>query len=60
MIVEQCERNCFCKDCTDEKCIYAGDKMADCPKWVCDENRDCDNCTFLKGFYAEMKKGGAE
>ena len=60
MIIERCEKNCFCKDCTDEKCLYAGDKMADCPKWVCDKNRDCDNCTFLKGFYAEMEKGGVK
>lgn len=57
--LEVCTKTCFCKDCTDEKCLRAGEMVSDCPKYVCDnEDADCENCTFLKDYYAEMEKGG--
>lgn len=56
--VKKCTKTCFCKDCTDETCLRAGDMASDCPKHVCDnEDADCENCTFLKDYYAEMEKG---
>lgn len=59
-ILRVCERrNTTCYDCDDEKCSNAGDKMADCPKYHCDNPNgtdDCDHCAFIDGFIKEMRK----
>ena len=51
--IKECTRKNWCKDCYDKECTRAGEKEADCPKWVCDRDGDCDRCSFLKSLYTE-------
>ena len=50
-----CKKECWCVDCTDRRCLGAGDIGADCPKWKCDHEPvlDCENCDFIKELYKE-------
>ena len=58
----ECNKDCFCKDCDDKECLHAGKAEADCPRYACvfpsysPEFFDCENCLWLKGFYADMRK----
>lgn len=53
--ISKCTRDNFCVDCDNEKCLNAGKVESDCPKWKCTEDGDCENCTFMKEYYAELK-----
>lgn len=59
--LRECTRDCFCKDCDDEECLKAGKREADCPRYSCvfksdtAEFLDCENCLWLKGYYADMR-----
>lgn len=64
--LKECKRDCFCKDCDDKECLHAGKAEADCPRYICifpsysKEFLDCENCLWLKGWYAEMKEQALE
>lgn len=64
--LKECNKDCFCKDCDDTECSHAGKAEADCPRYTCvfqtytSEHLDCENCLWLKGWYAEMREGGAK
>lgn len=53
---KECRRQNTCLDCTDEKCIFVGSKEAECPKWQCNNNHDCDNCSFIDEYIEEERK----
>lgn len=54
--ITDCTRKTTCYDCDNEQCIYYGDLTADCPKWVCDNNLDCENCEFIDWFIEEERR----
>lgn len=45
-----CHRNNLCVDCDDLHCVHAGDIGADCPKWRCDMEYDCDDCPWIREY----------
>lgn len=55
--IRECHKKCFCKDCTDEKCVHSGNIRADCPKYRCNNEvwEDCSQCEFIKEYYKEVK-----
>ena len=51
-----CTRKNLCIDCDDLECLQAGEAVADCPKWKCDnEIGDCFSCEFLKEYQEKMR-----
>lgn len=56
----ECKRDCFCRDCDNEKCYHHGKREADCPKYKCDMPdpmmNDCDNCLWLDRYYKSHMK----
>lgn len=54
--IRLCTRDNLCVDCDNEKCIGAGQIESDCPKWICTEAGDCENCTFIKDYITSRKK----
>lgn len=55
--LSKCTRDNLCVDCDDPNCSHAGSIEADCPKFRCDNNHDCENCTFIKRFQKTMREG---
>ena len=55
-----CTRDNFCVDCDSDTCIGAGKVESDCPNQICIEDGNCENCTFMKWYYAEMKGGTSD
>lgn len=49
-ITKNCDRNNSCRSCDDKKCRFAGDTMADCPKWTCDNGYNCTKCEFIDSY----------
>lgn len=49
-VISKCGRNNSCRSCDDEKCRFAGDTMADCPKWTCDNGYNCTKCEFIDSY----------
>jgi hypothetical protein len=54
--ITKCHKDNFCKDCKDKECIHAGEIIADCPKWKCDNHFKCEECNFIKEYYTSLKK----
>ena len=54
--ISECTRQNTCYDCDDEKCWHHGKKEADCPKYGCDNDMDCEHCEFINGFIEEERK----
>jgi hypothetical protein len=56
--IHSCTRKNLCVDCDYKKCINCGEARADCPKYKCDNDKplDCENCVFLKGYVADMRR----
>jgi len=52
-----CNKDSFCKDCKDEECLHAGEIIADCPKWKCDQSTSCKTCNFIQDYYNSFKRG---
>lgn len=64
-IISECRRLNCCVDCKSTDCTHAGNLIADCPKYHCDndETHDCKHCSFMKehiksmrAYYKEQKK----
>ena len=58
MTLKECDRDNLCVDCDNKSCHHAGDAMADCPKYNCDNPNGahkCDDCDFLKEFQTNMR-----
>lgn len=53
--LNECSRDCLCVDCDNEKCSAHGDIGADCPKWVCDRDHDCEHCEWIKAYVKLMR-----
>jgi len=54
-----CTRQNACYDCENERCILAGYKKSDCPKYRCDNPNgvdDCDHCAFIDEFIEMERK----
>lgn len=56
MTLYKCTRQNTCYDCDNEKCTWHGDKGADCPKYKCDRDMDCEHCEFIDEFIEEERK----
>lgn len=59
MTIEECTRQNTCYDCDNDKCVFAGKKEADCPKYRCDRPvifQDCDKCGFVDKFIEDMRE----
>lgn len=57
--LKECKRDNLCVDCDNKDCHHAGDAMADCPKYNCDNPggmHKCDACEFLKEFQSTMRR----
>lgn len=56
-MVKSCNKDTTCYDCQDPSCFHAGDKGADCPKYVCDNDRphDCKHCAYIDGYIRIMR-----
>lgn len=50
-----CNKDCFCVNCDSTTCLRAGDIGADCPKYHCDNQMDCENCEFIKNLVNTKK-----
>lgn len=61
--MKECKRDNLCVDCDDERCLHAGQAIADCPKYHCDNPngiQECDKCDFLKEFQDTMRNEGVK
>ena len=48
----ECTKRIFCKDCTNARCQFSGQRYADCPYWICiDDVGDCNECRMLDKYY---------
>ena len=58
LTLETCEKKTLCVDCKDKSCMHAGQAIADCPKYKCDNSKlhDCENCLFLAAFIKSRRK----
>ena len=58
LTMADCHRPTTCYDCTEESCLFHGDKGADCPKYHCDNAvlNDCENCSFIDAFIDDMRQ----
>lgn len=54
--ISKCTRDTLCVDCDDLDCWNAGSIEADCPKWKCDSDVDCECCDFMKRYQEDMRK----
>ena len=54
--ITDCTRQTTCYDCNNEECVFHGDRQADCPKYVCDRDLDCENCEFIRWFIEEERR----
>lgn len=60
MKLSECKRDNLCVDCDSKTCLRAGDIMADCPKYHCDNTKgiqECANCDFIKDYQKSMREG---
>ena len=37
---------------------HHGDIGADCPKWVCDQDGDCEHCEWIRKYVKLMRGDG--
>lgn len=51
-----CRKNNSCYSCKSEICMRAGDIGADCPKYRCDMDGDCEHCDFVKEYIKKVYK----
>ena len=54
--LNECTRDNLCVDCDNEKCLAHGDIGADCPKWKCDRDNDCEHCEWIKAYVKLMRR----
>ena len=58
--VTTCDRGGFCYSCDEISCGHHGQKIADCPKYHCDNPNgfeDCDHCEFINDYIEqELRK----
>ena len=57
--ITECHRTNLCVDCDDKACSHHGDIGADCPKWKCDNNHDCEHCEWIKA-YTKLMRGNKD
>lgn len=55
---DECVRGNLCVDCDNKRCLFSGSKIADCPKYHCDNDRyeDCDHCKFWDEWAAKERE----
>lgn len=61
--MKECKRDNLCVDCDDKNCLHAGQAIADCPKYHCDNPngiQECEKCDFLKEFQDIMRNEGVK
>ena len=54
--LRECTRDNFCFECDNENCAHHGDIGADCPKYRCDQQDDCEHCEWIRGLIKEIKE----
>lgn len=56
--IDECERENLCVDCNNNECLHAGQIIADCPKYHCDNPKgihECEKCDFIKEYQNAMR-----